>query len=78
MKINLKDIELVEALDDYIKIYIKPNPVLTLMTLKSIQEKIASQGFCKGTPVFHRTPGQDRKIQQNQALDRRKRDPHRQ
>ncbi len=41
MKINLKDIELIEALDDYIKIYIKPNPVLTLMTLKSIHEKTA-------------------------------------
>lgn len=47
MKINLKDIELVEALDDYIKIYIKPNPVLTLMTLKSIQEKLPSRDFVR-------------------------------
>ena len=47
MKINLKDIELVEALDDYIKIYIKPNPVLTLMTLKSIQEKLPASDFVR-------------------------------
>ncbi len=47
MKINLKDIELVEALDDYIKIYIKPNPVLTLMTLKSIQEKLPPRDFVR-------------------------------
>lgn len=47
MKINLKDIDLIEALDDYIKIYIKPNPVLTLMTLKSIQEKLPSRDFVR-------------------------------
>jgi DNA-binding LytR/AlgR family response regulator len=47
MKINLKEIELVEALDDYIKIYIKPNPVLTLMTLKSIQEKLPARDFVR-------------------------------
>lgn len=47
MKINLKDIELIEALDDYIKIYIKPSPVLTLMTLKSIQEKLPVRDFVR-------------------------------
>jgi DNA-binding LytR/AlgR family response regulator len=47
MKINLKDIELIEALDDYIKIYIKPNPVLTLMTLKSIQERLPLRDFAR-------------------------------
>jgi len=47
MKINLKEIELIEALDDYIKIYIKPNPVLTLMTLKSIQEKLPARDFVR-------------------------------
>ncbi len=47
MKINLKDIELVEALDDYIKIYIKPTPVLTLMTLKSMLEKLPSKEFAR-------------------------------
>ncbi len=47
MKINLKDIELVEALDDYIKIYIKPTPVLTLMTLKSLQQKLPAREFVR-------------------------------
>ncbi len=47
MKINLKDIELIEALDDYIKLYIKPNPVLTLMTLKSIQERLPVRDFVR-------------------------------
>jgi DNA-binding LytR/AlgR family response regulator len=47
IKINLKDIELIEALDDYIKIYIKPNPVLTLMTLKSITEKLPARDFIR-------------------------------
>ncbi|MBS1626250.1 MAG: response regulator transcription factor [Bacteroidetes bacterium] len=47
MKINLKDIDLVEALDDYIKIHIKPMPVLTLMTLKSMQEKLPTKEFVR-------------------------------
>jgi DNA-binding LytR/AlgR family response regulator len=47
MKINLKDIELIEALDDYIKIYIKPNPVLTLMTLKTMLEKLPPKEFAR-------------------------------
>jgi len=47
MKINLKDIDLIEGLDDYIRIHIKPKPVLTLMTLKSLQEKLPSQEFIR-------------------------------
>jgi DNA-binding LytR/AlgR family response regulator len=47
MKINLKDIDLIEALDDYIKIHIKPHPVLTLMTLKGIQEKLPPKEFMR-------------------------------
>ncbi len=47
MKINLKEIDLIEALDDYIKIYIKPYPVLTLMTLKGVQEKLPTSAFAR-------------------------------
>lgn len=47
MKINLKDIELIEGLDDYIRIHIKPKPVLTLMTLKSLHEKLPSHEFIR-------------------------------
>jgi DNA-binding LytR/AlgR family response regulator len=47
MKINLKDIELIEGLDDYIRIHTKPKPVLTLMTLKSLQEKLPLHEFVR-------------------------------
>jgi DNA-binding LytR/AlgR family response regulator len=47
MKINIADIDLVEALDDYIKIYTKPTPVLTLMTMKSFTEKLPTQHFVR-------------------------------
>ena len=47
MKINLKDIDLIEALDDYIKIHVKPSPVLTLMTLKTMQEKLSPKEFAR-------------------------------
>ena len=47
VKINLKNIEYIEALDDYIKIYIKAYPVLTLMTLKGVMEKLPAQLFAR-------------------------------
>src|ERR1700743_79882 len=41
IKINLADIEYIESMQDYVKIYIvnQPKPVLTLMTLKSLLAK---------------------------------------
>ncbi len=47
MKINLKEVDLIEGLDDYIRIHIKPKPVLTLMTLKSLQERLPSNEFIR-------------------------------
>ena len=47
MKINLKDIQMIEALDDYIKIFVKPNPILTLMTLKRMLEMLPAQEFIR-------------------------------
>jgi DNA-binding LytR/AlgR family response regulator len=47
MKLNLKEIELIEGLDDYIRIHTKPKPVLTLMTLKSLQEKLPPHEFVR-------------------------------
>jgi len=47
MKINLKEVELIEGLDDYIRIHIKPKPILTLMTLKSLQEKLPANEFIR-------------------------------
>lgn len=47
MKISLKDVELIEGLDDYIRIHVAPKPVLTLMTLKSLQEKLPAKEFLR-------------------------------
>ena len=47
VKINLRDINLIEALDDYIKIHIKPMPILTLMTLKNVLDKLPSHEFIR-------------------------------
>ena len=41
------DIDLIEGLDDYIRIHTKPRPVLTLMTLKSLQEKLHPKEFLR-------------------------------
>jgi DNA-binding LytR/AlgR family response regulator len=47
MKINLKEVELIEGLDDYIRIHLKPKPVLTLMTLKSLQARLPATEFIR-------------------------------
>jgi len=47
LKINLRDINFIEALDDYIKIHIKPMPILTLMTLKGVLEKLPPHEFIR-------------------------------
>lgn len=46
MKINLQDIEYIESLEDYIRIHrVNEKPVLTLMTLKGVLEKLPSAKF---------------------------------
>lgn len=47
IKINLKDILYVEGLDDYIKIYLPGRSVLTLMTLKTISQKLPPREFLR-------------------------------
>jgi two-component system LytT family response regulator len=48
IKINYDDIRYIEALDDYIKIYTtNSRPVLTLMTLKTIAEKLPADKFAR-------------------------------
>jgi len=46
-KIYYKDIELIEALDDYIKIYIQPKPILVHMSMKSVSEKLPEKKFIR-------------------------------
>lgn len=46
VKINLQDIEYIESLEDYIKIhFVNAKPVLTLMTLKGVLEKLPATKF---------------------------------
>ena len=47
VKINLKDILYIEGLDDYIKIHLPQKPVLTLMTLKTISQKLPPREFMR-------------------------------
>src|SRR5580704_3297634 len=46
-KINLKEILYIEGLDDYIKIYLPQKSILTLMTLKTITQKLPSKEFLR-------------------------------
>jgi DNA-binding LytR/AlgR family response regulator len=47
VKINLKDILYIEGLDDYIKIHMIQKSVLTLMTLKTISQKLPPKEFLR-------------------------------
>lgn len=49
VKIIVSDITYVEGLKDYIKIHLSssPKPVLTHMTMKAMEEKLASTGFIR-------------------------------
>ncbi|HVY75845.1 MAG TPA: LytTR family DNA-binding domain-containing protein [Puia sp.] len=47
VKILLKDIIYIEGLDDYIKIYLPQRAVLTLMTLKTIMQKLPPREFIR-------------------------------
>ena len=47
IKINFRDITYIEGLKDYIKIYAGDKPVLTLQSLKSIEEKLPAKDFVR-------------------------------
>lgn len=46
VKVNLLDVEYIESMEDYIKIYTgEPKPVITLMPLKKVLEKLPPDNF---------------------------------
>jgi DNA-binding LytR/AlgR family response regulator len=47
VKINFSDIQYVEGLKDYVKIYINDKPVITQMSMKSLEEKLPAQQFVR-------------------------------
>ena len=49
IKINFSEILYIEGLKDYVKIYLKdnPKPILTLMSLKKLEEELPSENFMR-------------------------------
>ena len=49
VKIKLSDIKYIEGLKDYVKIYCTngPKPILSLLTMKSVEEKLPSERFMR-------------------------------
>lgn len=49
IKIEVSDIEYIESMEDYIKIYLvdNPKPILTLMTMKKAMEKLPQEEFTR-------------------------------
>lgn len=47
MRIRLKDIDLIEGLDDYVRIHVHPRPVLVLMTLKALVNMLPAKEFVR-------------------------------
>src|SRR5690606_35381937 len=47
LKININDILFIEGLKDYVKIFVPPHPILTLMNLKAIVEKLPPNKFVR-------------------------------
>jgi DNA-binding LytR/AlgR family response regulator len=47
MKINIHEIIYIEGLKDYIKIYTGSKPILTKMTMKSMEEKLNDKNFVR-------------------------------
>lgn len=49
IKINFSEIIYIEGLKDYVKIYLKdnPKPILTLMSLKKLEEELPSENFMR-------------------------------
>ena len=54
VRIELADIMYIEALNDYIKIYLSssPKPVLTRMTLKAVEERLPATAFVRTHKSF--------------------------
>lgn len=47
MKVNIEDILFIEGLKDYVKIFVPPHPILTLMNLKAIVDKLPPKKFIR-------------------------------
>ncbi len=75
VKINLNDILYIEGLKDYIKIYAGSKPILTLQSLKAIQEKLPKDQFIRVHRSFIISINKIESIQRNRIIIGEKRIP---
>lgn len=47
VRVNIEDILFIEGLKDYVKIFVPPHPILTLMNLKAIVDKLPPRKFIR-------------------------------
>jgi DNA-binding LytR/AlgR family response regulator len=47
IKINLNEIQYIEGLKDYVKIYTGPKPIMTLSTMKRMEDKLPADRFIR-------------------------------
>ena len=75
VKIDLKDILYIEGLKDYVKIYTGSKPILTLLSLKGIQEKLPADQFIRVHRSFIVSINKIESIQRNRIIIGEKRIP---
>ena len=70
VKINTSEILFIEGLKDYIKIFSvnEPKPVLTLQSLRSLEEKLPSERFCRVHKSFIINLAMIKSVQRNFVL----------
>jgi len=75
IKIELEEIDLIEGLKDYAKIWLKgnPKPILTLMSLKKLEEELPSSKFMRVHRSYIIALNRIESIERNQAIIRDKR-----
>ena len=75
IKVNLKDILYLEGLKDYVKIHTKEKKILTLITMKKIEEKLPSSNFIRVHRSFIVAFDKIESIQRNRIIINEKRIP---
>jgi DNA-binding LytR/AlgR family response regulator len=75
VKINLDDILYIEGLSDYIKIYAGDKPILTLQSLKTMEEKLPEEQFIRVHRSFIVSLKKIESIQRNRIIIGKKRIP---
>jgi DNA-binding LytR/AlgR family response regulator len=77
IKIDLDEIDLIEGLKDYAKIWLTGNPkaILTLMSLKKLEEELPSQKFMRIHRSFIISLNKIESIERNQVVIREKHIP---